>query len=186
MTGSRNFFRKGVEAKKVADNKPLPKPKPVHKGLVQIETKEGRVLLMGSAQAAMQQGRSKGGREAHRKGTRFCWTSEQARAAAQKAWKTRWRKAKGIRIGRPAKQRPAVNHAKLRTYYSTRSYMGVQFDAKTNVWMQTDSHNKVTYPITERTALIRLGHLPPPRKRGLVPVGDGIPIATKRKHKEGQ
>lgn len=176
----RRYFTKGQDAKVLQHLKASTKrPRPVHKGLVQVVNHLGQSHLMSSAEAAMQLGRSKGGRTAHLRGTRYCWTSEQARKAALKAWKTRWRLSKrlNIRLGRPAKLRARVNRAQLRAYYATTPYLGIWYSPKTG-WHQRTSEGDSR--LTERTALIRLGHLPPPRKRGFVPVDTGIPIAAQR------
>lgn len=178
MTGSRQFFRKGVHARA---HPVIRKPRPKHRGVVLLVTEaSGHTRYMASAEVAMQKGRSKGGRTAHERGTRYCWTPEQARDAAKKAWRTRWRMNKriNVRLGRPAKQRPAVNHAKLRAYYHAYPLLGITCEGLRgdNVWVWTQDNQR----ISERTALIRLGHLPPPRKRGFLPIDDGIVIAHKK------
>jgi len=109
--------------------------------------------------------RSKGGRTAQAKGTAHRWTSETARKAAKKLWATRWRKVNGMRIGVPAKKRASVDRQALRERYkngrtetSAITYEG--FIEGGHVWAECDGVS--IRPISERTALRKLGHLPSP------------------------
>lgn len=176
MANKRAYFRKGIHAKL---HPRIRKSRPVHQGLVQIITRDGQSRMMASNEAARQLGRSKGGRVAHERGTRYCWTPEQARAAANKLWRTRWRMNKriGTRLGRPSKYRPRLNRVVLRQYYANNPTLGITFNNSEQSWFVNGLR------ISERTALTRLGHKPPPRKRGLVPISDGIPIAPETYHK---
>ena len=76
--------------------------------MVLIELSPGQYRAMSSREYAMQLGRQKGGQIAQARGTAHRWTSEEARKAARKVWKTRWKMNKriGIRLGRPAKNLP--------------------------------------------------------------------------------
>ena len=103
---TRHYFGKAI----APAPKPARKPRPNHKGkMVLIELGPGQFRAMSSREYAMQLGRQKGGQTAQARGTAHRWTSEEARKAAQKVWKTRWRMNRkiGIRLGRPARNLPA-------------------------------------------------------------------------------
>ncbi len=164
------------------------KPKrPNHKGkLVMVEIKPGLWRTMSSRQLALQLGRSKGGLTAATRGTAYRWTSEEATKAIKKCWKKRWGKGSriGVRLGRPAKLRPAVDRAALRLQYTYRpgtiiedhtvEYYGL-VEGK-HLWSFT--RGNCTRQISEKTALTRLGYI-----AGLhahVPRGKVIPVPGRR------
>lgn len=124
---------------------------------------------MSSREAASQLGRSKGGQtKAARGRTKGNFTPETARKAARRLWTGRWKISKriGVRVGRPAKMRPALNHAALRAYYEMRLTKGVQHYTCPNgetSWLKSYSDGSERQ-ISERTALIHLGYLKPKRK----------------------
>jgi hypothetical protein len=139
---------------------------------------DGTTRLMSADEVRRKLASQKGGRTAARKGTRYSWNSKTAREAALKAWATRWRRLRysGVRAGRPRHQRPPVDHAKLRAYYAKHPTLGIHFYPASNRWFEVTSQGYVQ--LSERSALIRLGHLPPPRKRGNIPIDDGIEVAS--------
>src|SRR6267378_2200228 len=136
------------------------KPKrPNHKGkLVIVEIKPGLWRTMSSRQLALQLGRSKGGLTAAARGTAYRWTSEEATKAIKKCWAKRWSKGKriGVRLGRPAKLRPAVDRVALRAYYNDPEHtmQGIFYSTTAKRWYDgtVDATARV---ISERQALTR-------------------------------
>lgn len=138
--------------------KPLREPRKKHPLFVVVKTPVGDTRQYGGSWLAQRQGNAKGGQIAQARGTGYRWDSESARQAALKAWQTRWRKVRGIRIGRRAKQRPRVLRAPLRAIYALEPKNGIQYSPALKVWVITDDQG--TRCLSERTALQKLGHLP--------------------------
>lgn len=190
---TRHFFRCAHE-----QDRPPRVPRPQHRRRIVLGQRtepNGKLTLrtMSSREAAMQMGRSRGGTKAHATGKAYEWDSESARKAARRAWATRWRMNRkiGKRLGRPAKNRPAVDHKALRERYATgmAGHAGdhiIWFSPATSTrpacWWD-DLYGYGNKRISERTALIRLGHLPPKtRHRGFIPesITPVPPVGTKR------
>lgn len=160
-----------------------PKPLLDHNVLVEFRRPDGSTYrrLMGGDAYRRLMARSKGGRTAQANGTAHRWTSETARKAAKKLWATRWRKVHGVRIGVPAKRRPAVDRAALRRQYSLWAGDGIPchpwYHPTDKTWHYSDRI------VSEVTALRKLGHLPSPTpaipSRVLVRIKliDGKPVA---------
>jgi hypothetical protein len=163
-----------------------PSTAPKHKGrsVVLKDPVTGVSRVLPSGRYASQMARVKGGNVVQATGactTRF--TSETGRKAAQRLWKTRFRKHRGLRLGVPAHRRPTVGRAALRARYADGWTAGVRYDAVTKTWML--GAYGVVRPITERTALARLGHLPRVRKTW-VPDGMILVKTVERKARGAQ
>lgn len=128
------------------------------KGIVLIETADGRKLLSSKQEAQRQLQRSKGGQRAQATGRGHAWNSKTARKAALKRWRKHPMTKRGYRRGQRFKNRPPVAHGPLRERYALNPCRGVQYSPALQVWLLTDDSG--TRPISERTALRRLGHLP--------------------------
>ncbi len=170
MSPTRHYFTKAV-----APPAKVRVVRPDHKGqIVMAVLANGAHVAMSSRDAASQMGCSKGGATTQARGTANRFTSETARKAALKCWATRWRKVRGIRIGRPAKKRPSVDRVALRAQHQKADgdpYGGVQFHygyrPMLDCWTEVGPNGPRV--INEVTALRKLGHLEYPR-RGVVPV----------------
>ncbi len=149
-----------------------PAPPPIPNYIV-VPKADGGVLHVNGTRAAQQIGRSRGATRLHELGLAHRWTPDEARKVANKLWRTRWRMNGHIkaRIGRPTKHRPAIDHVLMRERYNDNPEGGIHYLA--NVWgggqwfrgLGDDARE-----ISERTALIALGHLPPRHsKQGFVP-----------------
>ncbi len=173
---SRHYFKRAVE--------PAPKPpkvkRPNHKGKnVLVEMTPGHWVAMKSSEYAMQIGRSKGGLAAQASGKAYKWTSEEATKAIKKCWKVKWSKGSriGVRLGRPAKLRPAIDRVALRKKYAyDLSYAAeISYLELSKQWYRR-STNTV---ISERQALTVLGHLAGMHAR--VPTGKIIALKPRTK-----
>jgi hypothetical protein len=172
---TRQFFRKAH----LLDKQPK-QPRPNHYAKRVQVTFQGdpQSKLMSSREAALRVGRSKGGYSLHAKGKAHKWTSETARKAAKKLWRTRWRAMRAggktigspIRIGRPAMKRAAVDHQAMRVKYA----FNIAAPGQPSAWYDPFGHTwwDRGQQISERTALRRLGHLPYPRK-------DPVPLTVR-------
>lgn len=167
---TRHYFIKAVA--------PVPPPPPEDMTELVMATRLDPVTgktqhrAMSRRQAVHQQAVAKGGQVAHAKGHAHRWTSQQARRAALRRWKGRkvWKRT-GLRIGEKAKRRPSVRRAPLRVLYTMKPVQGIWYDPLVGWRRRVTSGKKVlTYCISERTALERLGYIPAktPRK-GFVP-----------------
>lgn len=167
---SQRFFRKAIHAPWA------PKPPKVYefRALTALGTRykpdggpQYRLMDMGKAQQAM--GGRRGGKQAWLNGRANKFNSISGRKAARRRW-DRYSPINGhigVRLGLRANRRPAVNHASLRVFYTAHPTYGVWFDWEDQRWYAgVDAH-----PISERTALTRLGHLKPQkgRERSFIP-----------------
>lgn len=73
----------------------------------------GRIAIVDGRWAARKRGQRKGNAAMRAKGKVHCWTSEEARKAVEKTWKTRWRFIK--RIGRRIGRTSGTKRAKKQT-----------------------------------------------------------------------
>lgn len=180
-----------------ARNRKWRKP-PVRLPMVGVTSDTHGHTRMGGAHARKQVGRAKGGSTAHAKGTGHHWTPETARAAAasQLRWKYRCdcrngpdhlptcaSLVKGRYLGRTSKPRPKVARAPLRAHYAAHPTEGIQWwPPPVNEWAQrtgepgywTHTTQYGTRRIRERTALMRLGHLPKWYRKA---DAQGVPLA---------
>lgn len=144
---TRKYFTKAVAPVKVR------KIRPNYTGKTVFALDQYGVSQSMSARAvAQQQGRSKAGRL----GVGHKWTSAEASKAAKKLWKTRQRKVHGIRIGLRSKRQPRTDRWTLRGQYALNpdsNPQNIWYDPFNRTWQ---AHGTV---LSERTALIRLGHL---------------------------
>lgn len=164
MKPSRSFFTKAHSLDKVPT---LKLKRKVYKGLpgLAVPVPGKGVMVANQAWLAKQAGRSKGGLAIAEAGTAHRWTTETARKAALRRWKTRTKISKrlGIRLGNRIKNRSPVKHAPLRHLFSRcEPVQGVWFDAGLQIWVFNGRK------ISERRALQRLGYLPATNK-GWVP-----------------
>lgn len=131
-----------------------------------IRKRNGQCLIMSARRYAHLRGASKGGQVAATRPNPGRFTPERGREVALKAWATRWRALRApndsrpaIRIGRPRKNRPAVDKAAVRAQHDNRETRGVWYCSEYARWysrIDGQSHR----PISERAALQRLGLLP--------------------------
>jgi hypothetical protein len=173
---TRHYFKKAI-----APVKPPKVRRPNHKGkLVMVEIKPNLWRTMSSREYAMQLGRSKGGLTAAARGTAFRWTSEQATKAIKKCWAKRWGKGSriGVRLGRPAKLRPAIDRIALRAQYSICAKNGIFFDVGSQKWWRGYWEGEPPRVLSERQALTILGHLAGLHKP--VPSGRVIQVPGRR------
>jgi hypothetical protein len=173
---TRHYFKRAFA--------PAPKPpkvkRPDHKGKnVLVEMTPGHWQAMRSSDYAQLIGRSKGGLTAQARGTAYKWTSEQATKAIKKCWKTKWGKGSriGVRLGRPAKLRPAVDRVALREYYSIHTVKGISYNPIAASWNVGGGWTSIPRVISEVQALRRLGHLAGMHAR--IPQGKPIPTVGK-------
>lgn len=166
---TRHYFRKGVFAR--ATEKPLPKQFYAHKGRVCLakgfdgkRTAGGdkiRKQYMSTRDAHHRIGTSKGGQTTQDKGLAHRWTSEEAQAAALKAWATRWRKGpRGFRLGRRLKNSRYLREAERVAIRSAHTswVRGVRYDPVDKTWwcrrheVQHDIDQlKIVWPNSRRT-----------------------------------
>ncbi len=127
-----------------------------------IQRRNGQTTIMSARRYAHLKGASKGGQVTASRPNKGRWTSETARIAAKRAWATRWR-AVGrpnydgppLRIGRPRKNRPAVNRAAVRAQYALNpTEDGLIYSRIGQCWYLKGRQ------LSERAALKRLGLLP--------------------------
>lgn len=122
------------------------------------------VTLMPLGKAKRLMGVRKGAEAMHAAGKAHQWNSETARAAVRKWWKSvrRSKRLGGIALGLKLKRRKAVDHKALRKRYANNMTRSVWFDPETERWLieRPGCESRV---LSERAALIRLGHLPSTR-----------------------
>lgn len=155
-----------------------PKPKPTHPWARGLRLSTGEVRWYTDAWLRHRMGTSKGGQTTASRPNPGRFTSETARAAINKAWRTRWRfnKRIGKRLGYPAKRlRPCLDHGALRAFYAKYPLHGIRYDPVEQRWLLTLSlTGPGSFPrtISERAALRRLGHL----------AKDGVPFSILIQH----
>lgn len=143
-----------------------------------IKKRNGQTIIMSARRYAHLTGASKGGSVTASRPNPGRFTTETARTAAQTAWATRWRHSAydpTLRIGRPRKNRPAVDRAAVRAKYAQdRNYDGLTYwppagnrtqglwSLDTTVYPNGDGNMAITSTrvISERAALRRLGLIP--------------------------
>jgi len=126
---------------------------------VQILTADNLTRIVSAPFAQRQMRAAKGGAAGYAKGTKVgAFTSESGRAAINKRWARLKPTGRGYRLGARLVRRKPVPRAPLREQYALNPHRGVQYSPAMRAWFLTDEHG--TRPIGERTALIRLGHLP--------------------------
>lgn len=182
---SRQFFKKARLV--VPKPKVVKPPKPDHKRKVVMgvrTTATGTLehKAMSSRKAAQILGGQKGGLRIAALGLAHRWTSETARKAARKSWDKRrkFNKRIGRRLGDPANRRPKLWREPLRAYYAENVTKGIGYVRETKTWgrFHVVGGALTVRCISERAALIALGHLKSPR--GYIP--DTItPITRKSK-----
>lgn len=150
----------------------FPAPLPDLNVMVEYKRPDGRTYqrLMGGAAYRKLVGNAKGGQTTAARGTAHKWTSETARKAANKLWRTRMRKVNGIRIGVPAKRRARTDRKALREQYAggpytyhahdAVNYDGIYYHFASAGWYVREEGGDRS--IGEVTALRKLGHLPSP------------------------
>lgn len=150
------YFRKAHSQDKTP--KP-PKPEPIPEFEIH-RLASGLVRRYNSMYLAKQRGRSKGGLAIARLGLAHRWTSESARRAALKRWRTRNRMNKHInkRIGLPSKNRAPVDRAVLRLQYAQHPRLGIIYCPVYREWQRLLPNGDIR-PLSERWALTYLGHL---------------------------
>jgi hypothetical protein len=156
----RQYFKRAVEAKRQAEIRAL-------KGRVAVKTPDGQSRVVQASFVKQQLGRINGALKLQRTGKSGNFTSETARAAINARWAKHVMTRFGFRKGARFVRRAPVKRAPLRARYAMNPTRGVQYVPNLRVWTVTDDHG--TRPITERTALIRLGHLPR-RNDAIIPV----------------
>lgn len=164
---TQHFFRKAAEAR--TRPRPPKQQRPDHQyKIVMIRKTSGQLFAMSSAKLAHLQGASKGGQTTAGRPNPGRFTSTSGRKAALKVWKTRWKfnRRIGTRIGRRAKPRPRIAREPLRQFYTMTTKRDIRFDAQQRLWYLAER------PITERTALQRLGYLPKPGR--FVPLPEDV------------
>jgi hypothetical protein len=158
---TRKYFTKAI-----APIKP-PKPPVIKRSkqqFVVVRLPNGETRFMNSGYVAMKMGQSKGGERVQQLGKAHRWTSEEARACAKKLWATRWKMNRRInkRLGRPASNKPMVMRAALRAHYAVWPDKGIHYQPPrllgVGLWILTTKEGSRV--LSERAALIRLGHLP--------------------------
>lgn len=163
MTIPRNFFRKGIAAKSSIVSKPKRPPRirnHPRPTVVQILTADGRLRIVGSSFARFQMLNANRGIVSYATGAGARFDSTSGRKAVQKRWAKHPQTRLGIRKGARLVRRSPVSRGPLRERYSLSPCRGIQYSPALKVWTITDQHN--TRPITERTALRKLGHIPYP------------------------
>ena len=141
---------------------------------------------MSRGQAGNVLGGQKGGRQAWVNGTAHRFTSESARKAARRRWDHHHKVNTriGVRLGMTSTRRPAVDHKALRRQYALEpgfdSLGPIWYNPRLQIW-QSDDFGRGNKRISERTALIRLGHL---KKRSRGPfIPDSVkPVYRGTKH----
>ena len=186
---------------------PTPRRKPARRGtgrrpdhyrkvvIARKTTGSGTTIVraMASREAAMQQGRSKGGRTNAARGTAYRWDSAAAREAGRKGNQVkhgRFNRRIGVKVGGKLVRRPYVKRGPLRAYYATHPTHGITYYPRLQEWLLCEIVDGVFSSlrrIKEETALRRLGHLPTRaqgRKKGqisFVPTGIEV-VCRKGKH----
>lgn len=162
---ANRFFKKAHSQDRLPK---LPKPPP----LPLFETHhrpDGSTRRYGSTWLRRRRAQSKGGFAIAQLGLAHRWTSETARKAALKRWRTRNRMNKliGKRVGLPSKNRAPVDRQKLRVLYSVCPRLGIIYHQKMKQWLRLSPNGSIVRPLSERWALTYLGHLG--RQTGRVP-----------------
>lgn len=163
----RDYFRKGIAARAAWTPKPPTLKKPSLKGVIAVPIDDqGHWRMMSKAEAARQVGRSKGGTTTQARGTGHLWNSESARKAALKRWKRFPKRKTGVRRGIRLAVRPRVDRQALRDRYTHETRYGITYTPSTGQWRvaHTGCSESLQRIVSERTALVRLGHLRPRRK----------------------
>jgi len=155
---TRHYFRKAV----APPHKPPTPPAPDHHRKVVLAKKvvagsKPQFKGMRARDAASQIGRRKGALTTHARGKAHRWDSESARKAAQKLWRTRFRKVRGIRIGWPAHRAERLDRVAIRIVYQDRTAQPIWFDSTLRQWWR--QVGQIRYPISENAALRALGFL---------------------------
>lgn len=160
-------------------NNALRPPTPVV--LVAATLDNGLTRFMREGKANEQMGGAKGGRTTAARGTAHHWTREEAQAAARKSHQKRFvpyghARASdggvkprgrvlglGTRPSRPDKARPRTDRPALRIQYTNQQASGVWYVPATGQWWRrlvvSPEEPPVEQVISERTALMQLGHL---------------------------
>lgn len=172
---ARKYFEKSTAAKAEIARRPpkQPKAKPIPAGpqeFVYVPGPKGGQIKVNARWARKQLARRRGAERLHELGKAHKWTPEEASRASKKVWNTRWRMNKriGKRLGRPANSKRRLDRIAIRraNYFSQTPAAGT-----TNYWYDGEQwwaeFGLCRRPISERTALIKLGHLKSPH--GYVP-----------------
>lgn len=149
------------------------------------------LMPMLAERAMRQMDRRRGGQTVAKAGTAYRWTSAKARKAALRRWRgTRRRRSTGKHFVRLA-TRPALTQAMRQTIRDEHAHPNPQqplwYDHIAGQWWIADGGQYRAQAISERAALVRLGHLK--SYRGYVPdvivkvinVRTGTAIAPQRK-----
>lgn len=167
---TRKYFQKGLLASQKNDAMKLSrKRKRQHSptSVSLVRTAEGLTRIVDTGFALHQMGVSKAASKGHANGNAPQFTSESGRKAVAKRWAKHPITRTGMRRGARLVRRKAIPRGPLREKYSLNPVRGVQYFPTLKVWLLTDENG--TRPITERTALRRLGIIPKERET-LVPV----------------
>lgn len=127
---------------------------------VQILTADNLTRIVAAPFAQRQMRSAKGGTAQQAKGVAPRFTTESSRAANAKRWARHPPTGRGYRLGARLVRRKPVPRQPLRDHYALNPHRGVQYSPALRCWFVTDDYG--TRPIGERSALIRLGHLPRP------------------------
>lgn len=160
----RSYFQK---ARHKLPTTSSPKRSRGPKTAVLVLTAEGHYRIADSGFVRHQVAVSKSRVKQHALKTAPQFTSVSAKAAITKRWAKHPVTRTGMRRGARLIRRKPVARQPLRDRYTLAPVRGVQYSPALKVWVLTDEFG--TRPITERTALIRLGHLPKARE-SFVPV----------------
>lgn len=140
-----------------------------------VKLENGQTRLLQPAAVRLRLGQSRGGQAAQANGLANRFTSETGRKAARKSHGRRSKRT-GAVLGRKRKYRPRIDRKALRArhvWWLTAPEEDICYWPDLGVW--TDNGQR----LSERTALIRLGHLPP-RRRMPLPVAVRQPDGTYR------
>jgi hypothetical protein len=126
----------------------------------------GGVTFMPLGKAKQRMGLRRAAEKMHAEGKAYKWDSETAREAARKRWKKvkRSKRLGGIALGLKLKKRKPVDKKAMRERYSgiANSERGVHYCPLQRLWFREVAGDGWTgcRVLSERAALIRLGHLP--------------------------
>jgi hypothetical protein len=131
---------------------------------------DGNKGLVDERWAKAQQARSRGAITLHARGKAHRFNSVTGRKAIRRLWDRRYRfnKHVGRRLGHASKHRPGVTWAGFRALYANSSTSAVFYMPCNGTWWRKPDEG-LPYKISERAALVALGHLPRPKGRGRVP-----------------
>ncbi len=179
---TRHYFGPRKPPKKYPCKPRKPKPKPVVIGKAETATGTIAVQAMTAGQARHHQGVRKGGLVIWETGVAHKWTSEQARAAAQKRWRVKGRKRRRygpnadqpmIRLGYKLATAPRQDRKALRVLGAAMPRKGIRYSFVDSEWQRYEYVKGICFvrKIGENQALRRLGHLLParPSSRVFVP-----------------